>query len=768
MSAKKKHLIILIFLMSVALTLSSCAGNPEKAKAKYLASGQKYMKKGQYASAAIEYRNALKLDPRFVDAYYQLAQADLAQRDWSSGYAALGKVIELDPNRLDARLDRGRLYFAARDFEGVSGGGFKKAEEEASFVISQDPKNVGAYQLLGAALISEQKPDQALTAFSKAAELTPTDASTYVNMALAEITLHRLPEAEQHLRQAIQVDPKSVQANIDLANFYRLESKLPEALQVLQVATQNSPDAVPLYIDWANMLSSAGKIEDADGVMARLRTQLPKSAEAAISIGDYYVQRNNSEKALEEYRRGLSISANNLDIERRMEDLYLASNQTEQAAQIDSRIMKQAPKDVLARVAHGRLLMAQDKKQDALKYFLGLVKDAADSPQVHYYLALSQWQNGNLGDVNRELEETLRLSPGLSMALRSLAQLHLSLGNLSVAQAYAQQLVQKFPSNVSDRLLLGGVFLREGQNRNAEEQFQAALRLAPKQAAVHLDLGQLYSLQKKWPEAEKELETAVQLDPSNTTILSQYADFLAAHQQAPKAVARAQQFVDTNPNNAQGYMILGALHFQAKNNTAAQAEFERAIQLNPKDVQAYLRVARIFETENQTEAAIGEYQKALELQPKFAALCAMIGNLYLDKDLETARKYYQKALDVDPNFAVALANMAWVDALEGKDLDVALGMAQKAKSQKPELPSITDTLAWVMYKKGNYSGAIPLLEEAVKKAPSSAEYHYHLGMSLVAAGQKEKGKGQLQAALQMKQLKATDAEQARQALAQAN
>jgi protein involved in temperature-dependent protein secretion len=61
-----------------------------------------------------------------------------------------------------------------------------------------------------------------------------------------------------------------------------------------------------------------------------------------------------------------------------------------------------------------------------------------------------------------------------------------------------------------------------------------------------------------------------------------------------------------------------------------------------------------------------------------------------------------------------------------------------------------------------------LLEEAVKKAPASAAYRYHLGMSLVAAGQTEKGKGQLQAALQMKQLKETDAEQARQALAQAN
>jgi len=767
MKAENKRLITSLVL-SAAVLLSSCSADPQKAKAKYLANGQKYMKKKQYASAMIEYRNALKIDPRFVDAYYQLAQADLAQQDWRAAYGALEKAIELDPNRLDARLDRGRMYLAARNFEGVTGGGFIKAEEEANFVISRDPKNAGAYQLLGAALISQQKPEAALAAFSKIAELTPNDSSTFVNMALVEIGLRRLPEAEQHLKQAVQVDPKSVQANIDLANFYDLQGKLPEAQQVLQTATQNNPDAIPLYVDWANMLSSAGKTEEADGILARLRTQLPKSVEVATSIGDYYVQRNNAAKAIEEYRRGLSISANNLDIEKRIEELYLTTNQTDQAAQMDAQLTKQVPKDLFVRINHARLLMAQDKPQDAVSALQRVTKDSGDSPQAHYYLGLAYWRSGSLGQAGTELQEALRVSPGLVIALRSLAELNLAQGNGSVAQAYAQELVQKFPTNVSDRLLLGGIFLREGQTGKAEEQFQAALRLAPNQAAVHLDLGQLYSTQKKWPEAEKELETAVRLDPSNTTILGQYADFLVAHQQAPKALARVQQFVDANPKNAQGHMILGALHFQAKNNNGAHGEFERAIQLNPKEVQAYLRIARIYEVENQPEAAIAEYQKALEIQPKFAALCAMIGNLYLDRDLETARKYYQKALDVDPNFAVALANMAWVDALEGKDLDVALGMAQKAKSQMPELPSITDTLAWVMYKKGNYSGAVPLLEEAVKKAPASAEYRYHLGMTLVAAGQKDKGKGQLQAALQMKQLKAADAEQARQALAQAN
>ena len=152
-----------VFLVAVALT--SCARDPQKAKAKYLAAGQGYMKKGQYGDAAIEFRNALRLDPRFVEAYYQLAQVDLAQHDWSAAYASLEKTIELDPARLDARLDRGRLYLAAREFA--------NAEDEANYILKQDPSDVAAYQLLGAALIGEQKHDQALRRFQRLLSYCP-------------------------------------------------------------------------------------------------------------------------------------------------------------------------------------------------------------------------------------------------------------------------------------------------------------------------------------------------------------------------------------------------------------------------------------------------------------------------------------------------------------------------------------------------------------------------------------------------------------------
>ena len=85
---------------------------------------------------------------------------------------------------------------------------------------------MGASQLLGAALIGKQDFDQAWTAFSKLIELRPDDPNAYVNLALVEISVHRFPEAEQHLKKAVAVDPKSVQASIDLANFYRLQNRL--------------------------------------------------------------------------------------------------------------------------------------------------------------------------------------------------------------------------------------------------------------------------------------------------------------------------------------------------------------------------------------------------------------------------------------------------------------------------------------------------------------------------------------------------------------
>ena len=164
------------------------------------------------------------------------------------------------------------------------------------------------------------------------------------------------------------------------------------------------------------MLTAQGKNDDADAVLDKLRKQLPNSSDAAVAIGDFYFERKQTDRALAEYRRGLSASPKNLGIKKRMQDLYLTTGQMALASDLDKELMKDAPKDVFVRIDHGRLLMGQGKLQDAINFLQGVVADAADSPQAHYYLAMAFWQNGDLGQAHSALMDTLKISQGFPIA----------------------------------------------------------------------------------------------------------------------------------------------------------------------------------------------------------------------------------------------------------------------------------------------------------------------------------------------------------------
>ena len=153
MTKSRWFVLLLVLTLAVGL-LAGCSRDPNVRKQKYFESGMRYFDKQQYGEAAIEYQNAIQVDPRFAKAHYHLAQCYLKLGLWTSAYRELTRTVDLQPDNLAAQLDLGNLWLGARHF--------KEAQEKAELVLQKDPKNVDAHILLANAYAGMQSPEALL------------------------------------------------------------------------------------------------------------------------------------------------------------------------------------------------------------------------------------------------------------------------------------------------------------------------------------------------------------------------------------------------------------------------------------------------------------------------------------------------------------------------------------------------------------------------------------------------------------------------------
>ena len=144
------------------------------------------------------------------------------------------------------------------------------------------------------------------------------------------------------------------------------------------------------------------------------------------------------------------------------------------------------------------------------------------------------------------------------------------------------------------------------------------------------------------------------------------------------------------------------------------------------------------------QAALKELPANVNLRLAAAGLKIVTG------DHNAAIAEYEAILKDQPNSAVAVNNLVslMLDYRSDKaSLDRATTLADALKGTT--LPQFQDTYGWALYRKGDYKGAISILEAAVAKLPDLAAARYHLGMSYAAGGQPEKAAEQLKKALDL-------------------
>ena len=116
-------------LAVIAVSLSGCGHSA----AQYLSRGNQFFDSGKYDDAAINYRNAIKKDPKSGEAYYRLALSLIRRNKAGEAYQALLHAVELSPENVPAKVELANLSLVA---------------------YAQDPKHPAAFCLTAALLKS--------------------------------------------------------------------------------------------------------------------------------------------------------------------------------------------------------------------------------------------------------------------------------------------------------------------------------------------------------------------------------------------------------------------------------------------------------------------------------------------------------------------------------------------------------------------------------------------------------------------------------------
>lgn len=736
--------------------LAGCSRGPRQTKEQLLESGKKYAAQGKHTEAIIQYRNAIKLDPKFGEARYELGQAYL---NTSEPAKAMGEFVRAADllKTADANLIAGQLLLVARRYE--------DAKTRAEMVLELDSRNVQAQLLKGAALAGLKDFVSAIKEVDDAIRLDPQNARSFVTLGALQVGSGRAAEAEAAFRKAVEVAPNLPAAQMALANFYWSSGRAAEAEAALKRAVEIDANNIPAQRGLATYYISTGRAEQAEAPLKTI-AEIEKTAGARMALAEYYLRTRRAPKAVALLKALAGEPAGFAPATVRLAMIDYAQNRTEEAHKKIEAVLAKDAKNGEALSAKARFLMAERKEDEALAAAKAATATNPKSSEAHNILGAIYASRNEVDNAISSFSEVLRLAPLATGAKIELSRLQLLKGQVTTALQLAEEAGRQDPKNPEARLALVSALAATGDNDRAEAALRDLMKEYPKVALVHARLGGVLLAKKEGAAARREFDRALELDPASTEALRGRIASDLDDKNAAGARALIEKRLQQAPKQPDVLLLAAATYAAVGDQARQEAALRKTIDVDPANLSAFVSLARLLVQQGKLDAAKKGYEDITKRYPNSVAANTMIA-LILEAQNKPAeaRKVYEKLIAAEPGAAVAANNLAWIYADSGGNLDVALRLAQTAKQKMPDSSQVDDTLGWVYVKKDMASSAVPILRQSVEKEPQNPSFHYHLGIAYFMAGNRALAKQTLEKALQLKS-DFSGADDARKILAQ--
>ncbi|MGQ0736348.1 MAG: tetratricopeptide repeat protein [Acidobacteriota bacterium] len=638
---------------------------------------------------------------------------------------------------------------------------FEDAKGRAERALQLDHDNVDALILRANATAGLKDIAGAIKDIEEAIETQTSDSRIYASLGALRAAGGQTAEAEAAFKKAVEVAPSSVPALLSLANFYWVTGRPAEVERTLDTARKLDGSDLMVNRMLAALYMATRRPADAE---APLKVVADRSGDAAsrLMLADYYVQVQRPADARQVLQPLVEAADANAAL--RLAQIERQEGQSVEARRMIDQLLAKEPRNAPALTLLSGWHLLDGDSSAALEVARAAVDANPASAPPHFALGQALFRSGRHDEAAAALREVLRLNPRIVAAQLLLSDLELAAGEAGEAVRLASEARNAAPTSVAVRVALARSLLARGDLQRAEPEIKLLLTNVSQLASSHALSGMLLMARRDLPRARAAFNDALKRDPTHLDALEGLLALDVQAKDVAAAIDRIEARRAGNPQNAAVHFVAGRTYLAAGQSAEAERALRSALKVDPNHFNSYVMLGQMFAAQRRLDEALAEFDLAAAVQPRRVAAATMAAMILQMQNKEAeAQKRYEAIVAVNDRAPVAANNLAWMYAEGRGNLDVALQLAQAAKSQLPDVPEINDTLGWIYVKKDLPRQAIPLLEQSVATDPRNSGYQLHLGIAYAKNGETDKAMSALERALQLNPTPA-DAELARQTI----
>jgi putative PEP-CTERM system TPR-repeat lipoprotein len=318
----------------------------------------------------------------------------------------------------------------------------------------------------------------------------------------------------------------------------------------------------------------------------------------------------------------------------------------------------------------------------------------------------------------------------------------LRMGDAQAALIVAQDGIAALPGHNDLLSALGRAQLAAGDARQAVGTFGQLATKNPAEAIHQLRLAEAHVQNKDLGAARAALRKAVEIEPESLAAKRGLAALALQQERPDEARVIAREIQKSRPREASGYQLEGDVERQQRNWPGAVAAYRKAFAIARGTDLAIRLHQSLFAGGQRAEAdrLVAEWQKE---NPKDFGFSYYLGDLAMSRaDFASGEKHYRAVLDVQPRNALALNNVAWLMAKQGKT--GAVPLAEQANQILPNRPQLMDTLATALAAEGEVKRAIDVQKRALQIDRNDPNLRLNLARLHLKAGEKPQARAELE------------------------